>query len=375
MKLIKTKPKKETKRKGRRARGTGSIFFKEKKNKWVGRVPIGKAPNGKTRYREHWGDTQTEVIEAMKNAKPPGPETTISTWAVLWLDSLTVRQSTKDDYAHTVTKYITPILGHHRVEMVSASHIEYASKKWSETLGANTLRKSIAHLRIMLGAAHRAGLLTQNPATLARKPKAKKVDIDPFAADQLALIIEEATKHPVTLIVALLAGIGCRVGEACALTVPDFDPKKGTVSISQTYSRHYGLGPPKSSHSTRTVRVPSSVLPAIRKAIGDRTKGPLFLVGAEKHRGDDLARGAWATVLKTLGLTQRNLHQARHSVATALISANVPLGDVAVFLGDTVATIVKTYLHPAGTDPTDTLERLLGGRKVGKQSRKSSKSL
>jgi integrase len=58
----------------------------------------------------------------------------------------------------------------------------------------------------------------------------------------------------------------------------------------------------------------------------------------------------------------RNVHQIRHSVANFLISESVPLGDVAKFLGDTVETVVKTYLHPAGTDPSDTLDRPLGGQ-------------
>ncbi len=69
---------------------------------------------------------------------------------------------------------------------------------------------------------------------------------------------------------------------------------------------------------------------------------------------------------RDLAIEFRNIHQIRHSVATFLISESVPLGDVAKFLGDTVETVVKTYLHPAGTDPSDTLDRALGGQSVGK---------
>src|SRR6476661_2632886 len=112
-------------------------------------------------------------------------------------------------------------------------------------------------MRAMLGAAVRARLNPTNPVTLARKPRAKKVEIDPFTPDELARLIEGAFAHPSYLLVAVLAGVGCRVGEALALDVTDFDLRAGKLSITKTYSREYGIGPPKSPHSVRTVRVPA----------------------------------------------------------------------------------------------------------------------
>ena len=178
-----------------------------------------------------------------------------------------------------------------------------------------------------------------------------------------------------TCFVAVVAAVGCRIGEALALDVTDFDPTVGTLTITKTYSRHYGIGPPKSKYSTRTIRVPPAALPAILAAIRKRTAGLLF-PSARGYRRDEMSpREAWVKVLARVGLSYRNLHQLRHSVATALISAGVPLGDVAACLGDTVQTVVSTYLHPAGTDPSLAMERLLGGRKVGTETRTATKTL
>jgi hypothetical protein len=47
-----------------------------------------------------------------------------------------------------------------------------------------------------------------------------------------------------------------------------------------------------------------------------------------------------------------------------MIGAGVPLGDVAAYLGDTVDTIVKTYVHRSGTDPSRAMDRIFDG-KVG----------
>jgi integrase len=91
----------------------------------------------------------------------------------------------------------------------------------------------------------------------------------------------------------------------------------------------------------------------------------MFVTRDGRRRGKGRARDAWESVLKAAGLPFHNLHQLRHSVATALISDGVPLGDVARYLGDTAETVVRTYLQPTNTDPADALDRLLGGGKVG----------
>lgn len=77
-----------------------------------------------------------------------------------------------------------------------------------------------------------------------------------------------------------------------------------------------------------------------------------------------VSRGLAAT-LDALELPRRRGHVLRHSVATHLVAAGVPVADVARYLGDSVVTIVRTYLHPTAADPADALDRMYGGRKVG----------
>jgi integrase len=126
----------------------------------------------------------------------------------------------------------------------------------------------------------------------------------------------------------------------------------------------------------RTIRAPVAVVPAIVAAIGARTAGPLFVTKDGRRRGKERARDAWVAVLRRVGLPFRNLHQTRHSVASHLIAAGVPLGDVAAFLGDTVETVVKTYLHKTGADPTDALDKMLNSaRRVTSTAADGVKSL
>ncbi|HEY3790172.1 MAG TPA: tyrosine-type recombinase/integrase, partial [Urbifossiella sp.] len=93
-------------------------------------------------------------------------------------------------------------------------------------------------------------------------------------------------------------------------------------------------------------------------AIGRRQAGPIFITANGQRYKKSAIREGFEAMLRREKMAWRNPHQMRHSVATAMISAPVPLGDVAKYLGDSVQTVVKTYLHAAGTDPGDALNKI-----------------
>jgi integrase len=86
-----------------------------------------------------------------------------------------------------------------------------------------------------------------------------------------------------------------------------------------------------------------------------------------------MVQRAFDIALARLELPRRIPHQLRHSVASPLVADGAkPIASVAKYLGDSVDTVVRTYLQADDTDPADTLDRLFsapeGGRKVGKSS-------
>ena len=355
-------------RKGRRARGTGSIFYSEPLGKWVGRKPVGKTAAGKTQYLTRQGATQAEVVKKLAAAAAAGPQTTVAEWGERWLAAHPGGESTRHSYAKSLA-HIKEHLGGLRVAEVTPGRVEAFAKaiggpRADGKLGPNTVRKVLSELRNMLSAAEREGLIGRNPVKLARKPKGVRRAIDPFTPGELAALVA-GCDTPALAPVGLLAATGMRSGEALGLDVGDFDPAAGTVSVRRTFDREHGARRPKSPQSVRTIRVPSQALPCLGLAVGGRAAGPLFASASGNRRILELVRQSWVGLLARLGLPHKNLHQLRHSVATAMIAAGDPLGDVAKYLGDTVETVVKTYLHPTGADPAATIERLLGGGKAG----------
>jgi integrase len=350
-------PKKST----RRARGTGTIFKDERRGVWVGRRPIGRSPKGHTQYQEVTAPTQQGVIARLKQLQPPDDATTVAEWSTRWLASLGNRPQTRDCYENSVRARIVPMLGHLKVKALTPFHVESAIRSMTDTgLAVGTVLLTLEHLQTMLSAAVRAGLIATNPVKAARKPRRPRTAINPFTPVELARIIASCQSPP-DLGIAILASTGARIGEVIALDVEDVQGQM--LSITKTMTQKHGIGPPKSPHSKRTIRIPDAAVPAVRQAIAGRKAGPLLLGpnGRQKVRG---LQTAWQRFLARLGMEYRNPHQLRHSIGSALNAAGVGVADLAAYLGDTEAAIVATYLHRTDADPSKALDGLFSMRKV-----------
>jgi integrase len=348
-------------KKTRRARGTGSIFFHKGRQKWVGRVRVGTKPNGKPLSRECWAKTQAEVVRKMATAAPPGPDTTVHEWAERWLLTLTNREQTAISYRDRLL-HVLPVLGGLRVAAVTSADVEQLAARLLKTHAKSTTAGVLNVCNTMFRAAVRARLIPTNPVADARRPRVPRVRRDVYTPADLARVVAAWEWYAGAGPAALMAATGCRQGEVIGLDVGDFDPAAGTLSISRTYISSLGtVGPPKSENGVRVIRVPALALPVLVAAVGRRKAGVLFPTSSGRRmRPTTVDRGV-RCVLRDLGLEVRGSHSLRHSVASALIAAAVPIADVARFLGDSPMTIIRTYVHATNVDVAAAMERLLGG--------------
>src|SRR5678815_1782113 len=346
----------------RRARGTGTIFRAVRRGRevWIGRVPVGRRLTGQTKYREVWAATQRELVERMRGVTAPADDTTVAEWAERWWRQSTVEPSTREDYRKCLDSFIIPTLGHLAVVSVTSHQVEEAAKRWLTRTNPNTTRKNLSILSACMSAARRAELIAVNPVKDAKRPKPKRVATDIFTADELGRIIDAARAHPI----ALLAAVGCRLGEALALDVADFDPATGMVSITKTYDRKFGIRKPKSENSVRTIRVPGPARPALEAAIGSRARGPLFVNRDGLRWKPDAFYKVCRLMLARLGLTYRRPHTLRHSFASLMIARGMSIPDLGNYLGDSPHTIFRVYAHPTWADVAGEMERAIGGRAV-----------
>jgi integrase len=355
------RPEPKKRRSKKRARGEGALFKITRRGRvtWIGRKTVGVGLDGRPIVREVSAPTQAECRERLEGLDDAGLETPVATWGQTWLSSVDVRPATLADYKNTV-RIISEKIGKTQLGKVSATTVSAMLMTLKrEGYPPSTLAKFRDHGRSMFEAARKSIDRLKNPFADAPRPKVEPEDIDALSPVELSLIVAEANTYPAGRLIALLAGVGCRLGEASALLVSDYHPATGKLAITKTYSKQFGVGPPKSRHSKRTITVPPTLRPLLVAAIGGRKSGNLFETRNRRPYLKALVQEAFARLLKRLGMKPRNLHSMRHGVATCLISRGVPIGDVARFLGDRKETIVRVYLHHTDHDPSEDMEAVL----------------
>ena len=142
-----------------------------------------------------------------------------------------------------------------------------------------------------------------------------------------------AVTEPWKPLVEFLVASGCRWGEAAALKPSDVNRAKGTVSIRRAWkysSAGDETGRPKTIRSKRTINVPTAVLDKL-----DYTHEWLFTNragGPVRYQG--FWRRVWDPAVKRAKLDPAPTpHALRHTCASWLLSAGVPMLAVSRHLG------------------------------------------
>jgi len=185
----------------------------------------------------------------------------------------------------------------------------------------------------------------------------------------------------------LLAATGLRFGEAAALRPQDVDHAASTVTVTRAWKppRDTGkkrkervIGAPESRRSRRTIHVPKQALEILSSAADGKTADALLFTthGRTDGRADWQAlegepwtaerylRRVWEPAVKaaqhpneagsdcshqTLTKTPR-IHDLRHTCASWMLGAGVPIAAVSRHLGhQSITTTVDRYGH---LDPT-----------------------
>lgn len=237
------------------------------------------------------------------------------------------------------------------------------------TYSSTYVRQQRSCLSQVLRWAQLAGVVTSNPAAAStvRTPRQRGTLDEPavLTPHELATVLEHPQDPPWPTMWRLLADTGLRQGEARALRWRNIDLKAGTVQVvaTRTLADMSGRGtetdgPPKSEQSRRTVPLTSQAAGALAEhrawqagSIGLETvaKDAHVFYGPPSRRvlGD-----AWRELRAATGLRDElTPHSLRHTYASSLLVAGVPIVRVAALCGHTVHVCARTYAHwVGGTD-------------------------
>jgi integrase len=312
---------------------------------------------------------------------------TVGDWLAHWLVSRTSpAASTVRGYTAHVRLYLAPYLGQVLLAELSAGQVQAmftAIIRQHHALGtpmsAATLTRIRATLRAALNAAIRRGLLTENPASRAELPRARRPravvwtpgriehwqrtgersPVAVWTAAQTAQFLNAIAGHRLYAAYHLIALRGLRRGEAAGLRWCDMDLDGNTAVISQQLQQYDGrlaVCPPKTPHSVRVVALDRTTVAALR-AHRDRRNAEAAAFGPGYHasgyvftglNGDPMAPDRLTRTFKALsaeaGLPPVRLHDLRHGAATLALAAGVDLRVVQEMLGhSSIVLTADTY--------------------------------
>lgn len=267
-------------------------------------------------------------------------------------------------YRSIVRNRIAPHLGAVPLAKLAPLDVQGCYRRLGEAgYAPKTIRLTHTVLRQALAQAVRWRLVPTNAADAADLPVPRRKEVEAWSAEQARALLATTAddeRHPLW---RLLLDSGMRIGEALALTWDDVDLAAGTVAIRRTLTRTKAGGwVVGEAAKTRAGRRPIAVAPATvaglrahrarqaerRLLLGPAWEGEGFVF----DRGDG-GRSSPATVqqafdraVRGAGVPRLTPHGCRHTSATLLILAGVPLKVVSDRLGHaSVAITADVYGH------------------------------
>ena len=299
---------------------------------------------------------------------------TVRTYLAEWLaGKRDLRPTTRRSYEQHIGDLWSPALGRLDVGAVRRSHIEAAL----DGLGCSAATKVryLATLKSALHDALREGLVTVNPAALARVESGKRLKVrPPLEPEELGRLLDHLAADPLGVLYETIAATGLRRGEALGLRWEDVDLERGQLVVRRQVVQlggahqcgfcpagHRGVvfaTPKTASGDARIVALDSVTVGTLmghrlgqdaeRCTWGDAyaDHGLVFAAGnGDPLRPDEVTK-RFAELCDQAGVRRVRLHDLRQGRASLLLAAGVDIAVVSKIMGHgSISITADTYSH------------------------------
>ena len=390
---------KTPKRSHRLPYGSGSFYWRERDGLWVGSVSNGWTATGAPRRatvssrdeQQAW-DKLTALrkkIAAGERVSQQSP--TVRTWAAEWLAATKphLRPQGWEQHASRLRRWVIPTIGTRRLSQLTPDHVRSVDRAVLDAgRSATTARAVHSTLHTMLQAAAAEGHDVSRSVLLTRKPPAAVSTRQAIPPADAISIVQAALRHPdgSRWVAALLQGM--RGAECRGLTweCVDFgqhriyidwqlvqlkyaDRAAKTFDVPAGYEVRqlkggWHLARPKSHAGERSIPMIDWVEQSLQAWRKIAPANPWGLVWPDGQRPltPDADRKAWyalcdqAEVWKQPGVRDEAggwarkpvyyvPHEARHTAASLLLAAGVPIEIVQEIMGHSTVAMSRHYQH------------------------------
>lgn len=357
----------------RRGHGEGSVYKRASDGFWCATVELGRKPDGTRHRKVVTAKTKAAAVAKARKVREQhdaglpvvDQRRTVAEYLDWWLATVlpgTVKPSTEQGYRTIVDCYITPHIGRRKLADLSPADVKGMLTAIAKAgKSARTQGYARAVLRRALRHAEQYGLVVRNVAAIVDGPKhaATKLD-DALTAEQAAKIlavvhggqVKDGKVTPpdrLEALAVLVLRLGLRKGEALALRWENVDLDGAELTVGGTLRRDKALGlvvdAPKTERSNRTIPLVGGTAAALkehkrRQAAERLAVGPLWTDSGHVFTtatGEPLDPSGvlrwWQRQTIAADLGKRRFHASRHTAATLLLDAGVPLEVVSAILG------------------------------------------
>lgn len=262
-----------------------------------------------------------------------------------------VESGTRLTYQRLWDRTWGPLIGKVPANRVGQDDIRKAVNKLAETYSTKSLENQRGLLSGVLTRAVEKTYLPKNPVKGIKLPRGNEgdaVEMRTLTRDEYLSIEAMMAPHYLPLL-RFLAGTGARWGEAVALTVADVDLPNVRIRRALKWSpdNNRKVGATKTKKSNRKVAIPSDLHAELEELCEGKKGSELVFMasrgGQIRHR--TFWSRYWLPAVSHLEPRPR-IHDIRHSHASWLLDAGVPIHVVQARLGhESIQTTVDTYGH------------------------------
>lgn len=354
-------------------------------------VYVGQDPRGKNVYRKRQGfktkkEAQRALADLLKEIELNGinNERSIRTFEQLynhWLAQhrKNVRASTIGTIRHTIEKHALPQLGGCLLSAITVVQCQTLVNQWAESVGKQSanVRKTVAQI-MRYGEAME--IIQSNPMRKTILPRWKEGEkkLQFYTKEEITYFfdcLKDNGNFKQLVYFRVLAFSGCRKSEILALQWQDLDFTKKNVTISKTVTRgEFGkviIQSPKTSSSARSISLDDETLKLLSQwrtvqrtdylSMGFNTSSKeQYIFTNEKNTlyYPQIANTWLNGLIKKYKLAEITPHHFRHSHASLLLQAGVPIKEVSERLGHKdIKITLDIYTHVMPEEAEKTAEK------------------
>ena len=335
--------------------GEGSIYYETSRGKWHASI---STPQGERIHKRFNTEEEANAwrlglaASFLKGDFIPKNDITIGTWLIQYLRTFVkpkVREKTFLSYT-TVAAHITDEFAAKELQKIKP--IE-AQAFLNELDVSDSMKERVKKLLCRLSKKAYALEMIKKDFMLGveiAKPEPKSVEI--FRLDELKKILDviennkRLRRH--RLFISLAIASGCRLGELLALTPNDIKDNSIHITKSLTESRGVPLlQPPKTKAGYRYVTLPSPLMAQLRQSCAGIAPDDYLFKNAHGKPCLTSNMGAtWRRIVRAADVPYRKFHCLRHTHASMMLAAGVPVLEIAKRLGHSRAShTLNLYGH------------------------------